>query len=185
MGFMIEDGQGGGLLAGVTTRNRFRVDSLSAIRGFYVSRDDGRMFNTISIISSAAAGNMVLYFKNDSTTLDYYVDILRVGAVEMVLWKVHEVTGTAAGGSALTPVNLNLKSGVAASATVRGDGSITGLTSSNVIAAKRTSANSDGDIPFDDVLILGTNNAIAVEYDTGTTGIAEVLMRGFFGDPEE
>jgi hypothetical protein len=82
-------------------------------------------------------------------------------------------------------VNLNLKSGVAASATVRGDGSITGLTSSNVIAAKRTSANSDGDIPFDDVLILGTNNAIAVEYDTGTTGIAEVLMRGFFGDPEE
>ena len=43
-------------------------------------------------------------------------------------WRVKFVTGTAAGGSVITPVNLNKASSNTAAATCRGDGSITGLT---------------------------------------------------------
>ena len=69
--------------------------------------------------------------------------------------------------------------------TARGDGAITGLTAKgSMIATVRVPAGDSRDIPFDDVLILPVGTAIAMEYDTGTTGDAEVLLRGFFLDPE-
>lgn len=182
MAINIEGSREGG---GITTLNfsdkqRARVDSLTNLMGHYVSKDDGLAFNIISHDASAAAGTFILYFKNTSPTRDFFIDLIRVGGVETALWRVWSVTGTAAGGNALTPTNLNLKSGISAEATARGDDAITGLTTVAEIATVRTAATNNTNIPFDDVLILGTNDAIAVEYDTGTTGIAEVLMRGFY-----
>ena len=74
-------------------------------------------------------------------------------------------------------MNLNLDSGTAADVTARGDDAITGLTAGSVFAVVRNPADGSADVAFDDTVILREGDAIAVEADAGTTGIAEILIR--------
>jgi len=181
MALKIESGLGDGRVAGVSPENRLMVAASTNIKGHFISRDDNLAVNPVSHDATAAAGTHVFYFKNDSATRDFFVDLMRVGGVASILWKVWSVTGTAADGSALTPVNLNLKSGATAEATARGGDAITGLTQVDEIATVRSAANANTDIPFDDMLILGQGDAIAVEADAvSSTDVAEVLMRGYY-----
>lgn len=162
------------------TNGRLWVDAETNLTSAFQA-ESGLTFNVISHDATAAAGTHPFYFKNDSTTHLFYVDLMRVGGVASILWKLWEVTGTAAGGSALTPANMNLTSGVVASATARGDDAVTGLTQVTELATVRSAANNNTDIPFDDTLILGNGDAIAMEADAvGSTDVAEVLLRGYF-----
>jgi hypothetical protein len=170
----IADGAGSGKEASVTSDNRLDVSSRANPRIYYVSRDDGQAYSVSSNDASAAAGTYILYLKNTSTTRNLFVDDIILGGVETALWKIWFVTGTAAGGNAKTPVNLNKTSPNAADATARGDDSITGLTvSGEQIGTLRTPANDSKELATSDAIELGQNDAIAIEYDTGTTGIAE------------
>lgn len=178
MGVQIE-GAGGGELVEVTNK-RLDVNSKTTRRSFFISRDDGQVFNLNSHDASAAAGTHIVYWQNTSPTRNLVIDLVRMGGVETALWKVWFVTGTAAGGSLLTPTNMNGASANAAEGITRGDGEVTGLTQVAEIANIRSPANESMTVPFDATLIIRQNNAIAVEYDTGTTGIAEVLIRGFY-----
>ena len=107
-----------------------------------------------------------------------------MSGVETALWKVHRVTGTAAAGSLITPSNCNATSSNASSSIARGDDSITGLSIASTYFTGRSAANGQP-IVFDtkSSLIIGQNQAISVEYDTGTTGIAEVTIIGHFETP--
>ena len=177
------EGSGEQTSANFSSERRLRVDSLSNVEGHHVSDTQGLAFNWVSVDSAAAANDYIIYLQNTSTTRNLYIDIVRVSSANAALWKVWEVTGTAAGSSELTGKNLNLSVGILAEATSRGDGAISGLTTSgSIIASARTVAASSTDIPFDDILILGAEDAIAVEYDTGTGGAAEVLIRGYYLD---
>lgn len=182
MGIIFEDGEGSGKLAGVTIDNRIKAESKSNVRGYYVSRDDERAFNAVFEDASAAAGDYVAYLKNTSTTRNLYVDLVRVDAANAVKWKVVSATGAATGGNTVTPVNMNRSSGITASVDARAD-NVGGFTAgSNLIATIRNAANSSATIPFDDVLVLGQNDAIAIEYDSGTTGDASITIRFYFED---
>lgn len=176
----IEDGTGKGTWAGVDSKNRLLVSSSANIESHDISHKDGLVFNLNSHIASAAAGNYVIYWKNTDTDRDLIIDVIRVGAVNAALWKAWFVTGTAAGGSATEPTNLNSNSGNAANATTQVDASITGLTAGSQIASIRSIAGASADIPFGATLIVSQGDAIAVEYDTGTTGVAETLVRGYY-----
>ena len=176
----IIDGKGRGYKAGVSSKNRLLGSVESNLTGHFVSVEDGLAFNINSIDSSADAGDYICDLKNTSKTNVLFIDLVRVSAANAALFKIFEVTGTAAGSSAITPKNLNLSSGKSAEATARGDGAITGLTADGIIANVRTSAGTSAAVPFDDILTLGTDDAIAIEYDTGTTGAAEVLIRCFY-----
>ena len=119
MGFYIDDGKGRGNVAKVSGDQRLAVESQTGLRGYYVSRDAGLAFTVNSHDATAAASTHPFYLQNTSSTRLLFVDILRVGGVASILWKVWFVTGTAAGGSALTPTNLNSTSGNSAEATSR------------------------------------------------------------------
>lgn len=156
---------------------RLDTSSRSSERIHYVSRDDGQAYTVVSHDPTGAAGTFALYLQNISSAgLLLYVDKIRTGGIETTLWKVFFVTGIAAGGSVLTPVNMNKSSSSAAAANARGDDSITGLTTDGEIASFRTDANSHDEVKFDDAVILGQNDAIAIEVDTddGTPNIVEM-----------
>jgi len=174
MGLTIEDGAGRGFSASVSESNRLNVSGKVAARAYYVSRDDKLAFTVSSVDASAAAGDYIFYIKNTSSTRNLYMGEIHVGAFEAVLWKCWHVTGTSAGSSALTPVNLNLSSGISAEATSRGDGAITGLTAVSLLHRIRSNALDESTMSFIGALILAPGDAIAVEYDTGTTGTASV-----------
>jgi hypothetical protein len=176
MGFQIEDGKGRGLLASVSSTNRLNASAKTNPRIFYSSRDDGQAFTVTSLGASIVAGEHSIYLKNDSTTRNLFVRAIHISNVEDVLWKIWSVTGTASAGNALTPSNLNLGSGLSAEATVRGDDGIADLTTDRLLKAMRVGALEHADMHYDDSLMLTTGTAIALEYDTGTTGNAEVTI---------
>ena len=67
---------------------------------------------------------------------------------------------------------MNLSKNIPAEATaMAGDTAITGLTAVNQIGSHRTEALSEASMEWLGALILGPGDAIAIEYDTGTTGI--------------
>lgn len=186
MSLQIEDGKGRGNIAAVNSRQRLLTIGNINTGSHYASLEDGRCFNVVSEDDDAAAGDFILYIKNDSTERLLIVDVVRVQAENAVTWKVWQVTGTATGGTTLTPKNMNLGSGISAVGTFLGNSAVGGLsTDGEMIAPARTPANTSLNIPFDDTLILGTNDAIAIEYDTGTTGDAEVLARIYYRKPDE
>lgn len=180
MGFQVDDGKGRGYVAGVNKNQKLLTLAETNQTGHYVSVRDGLAFNIVSTCSSCAAGNHVLYFKNTDADRHFFVDVLRVGAASTATWKVWKATGDSTGASTITPANLNFGSNQKASAHVRGNGVVTGFTQDTLVAIKRHPANQDGDVPFDDVLVLATDDAIAVEYDVGSSGAVEVLMRGYY-----
>jgi len=183
MGLQIVDGLGRGNEAGVSDGNRLMTVSKSNIRGYYVSRDEQRAFNWIFSDATLAAGTYAGYLQNTSVTRNMFIDLIRLSAVNNIYWKIVAATGTATGGSAVTAINLNRNSGISSESSTAVQDNIGGFTAGAVIAHARTLANSQVDVPFDDMLILGPNNAIAFEGDAvGGTGIAEVLVRGFYED---
>jgi hypothetical protein len=168
----IEDGKGKNGDASVSSVQRLNVSAKNAPRYFYASRDFGQCFNAVYDNQTVATGEYSAYLKNTSTTRNLFINHMEFHAVESVKWKIWEVSGTAAAGEDVTPSNFNLASGQPAEATaMAGDTAITGLTQVKQIGSHRSEALSDSAMDFEGALILGPGKAIAIEYDTGTTGI--------------
>lgn len=171
----LEDGKGKNGDMSVSPSQRGNVSSKTKNRLFYISRDDGLAFNAVMPSFNAASGNYVFYLKNTASDKNLMLNHVEFHSVQAVHWKVWEVTGTAAAGTAITPSNINLGSGRIAEATAMGGGAtITGLTLGKQLGSHRTEATGEGDMDWGGGLILSPNTAIMVEYDTGTTGLCEV-----------
>ena len=172
---IIEDGGGSGRKATVSQAHRLNVSAKTNPRIFYSSRDDQKAYNAIMPAFSAAAGQYVFYLQNSSTTDNIFIKTITFNSVQAVLWKIWEVSGTAAAGTSISPANLNLSSGLLSSTVTMGGGAtITGLTEVKQVATNRTEATGRSEMNFENALILGPNKAIAIEYDTGTTGLCEI-----------
>ena len=175
MSIVIGDGGGKNPDAKTNGDGRLKVDSESNARIFTISKDFGEAFNAVMPSFSAAATEYVFYLKNTSITQNIVIESIEYHSVQAVHWKVWRVTGTAAGGTVITPTNLNFNSSNAASATAMGGAAtITGLTTVAQIGTHRTQATGEAGMTFGGALILGQNDAIAIEYDTGTTGLCEI-----------
>ncbi len=164
--------------------NRADVSSRSSDRIHFVSRDDGQAYTVVSHDATAASGTYIIYLQNTNTNNQLmFIDKVDAHGVEAALFKLWFVTGTAAGGSALTPVNLNKTSSNSATANARGGDSITGLTAGGEIWPFRIAATGEKEENFDDAIILGQNDAIALEIDTddGSPAIAGASIRFYLG----
>jgi len=179
----IEDGKGKSGDMSVSSTQRGNVSAKTAPRIMYSSRDDGLGFTAVYDGITAAAGDYVAYLKNSSSTRNLFVSDVSAGGVENIKWKLWVVTGTAAAGETVTPTGLNLSKSIPAeAAAMAGNTTITGLTPGAQLASGRSGANSGAEVHFHDSLILGPNNAIVVEYDTGTAGICELVIHFHYED---
>ena len=160
---------------------RLNVSARADDRIFYASRDNKSAFTVTSTDTDIAAGDFGLYLQNnDVTGREIHVRTIRVANEEIATWKLHYVTGTASGGSALTPFNQNRGGKDEAPVTALGNtavtiGSSTGIFGSAWIAAK-------GTFEFDlhDAVILQQGDAIAIEYDFGANGIGDISVSFYF-----
>lgn len=179
MGFTIEDGLTGKTASITTKGNRLKTDSSSGARAYFISRDNGDTYS-ITARATAAAGEYHLYFMNTSTTKKFYVKSIRVGSAVLATFKITKVTGTAGGAGAIPITNLNMTSGNTAEADATGNAAVTGLTPGDVIEDVSVTAADSKVVNFDDALIIGKGDAIALEYDTGAGGAIHATMQGFF-----
>ena len=172
MSMRIGDGKGKNGDASVSSVQRLNVSAKTGPRQFYASRDFSLSFNAVYDDLTVAAGEYSAYLKNTSSTRNLFINHVEFHSAENVKWKVWEVSGTAASGETVAPSNMNLGSGIPAEAiAMSGNTAITGLTQVKQIGSHRSEALSDSSMDYDGVLILTPGKAIAIEYDTGTTGI--------------
>lgn len=181
MGLQIESGTGTGYSAGVTHENRLLTDGISRPIASAVSEDGDAYTITVEDTAPASA-EYTLWIQNDSEdhfAIDY-IATSNVGAD--AIWKLHQVTGTGATAPTITPVNVNLSSGKVASLTVLGGaGGVSGLTISKTITEWfGGAAYSRIRLEFEGGLILGTHNAIAIEFDAGTGSKVAITVWGHF-----
>jgi len=164
--------------------NRGNVSSRSDSRSYYNSRDQGLTFSVVFDFQSAAAGEYGAYWKNDSTSKELVIDSIGVNSVEATRIKLWRVTGTAAGGTTVTPTNLNFTKSHLAEATAMEGASaatgITGLTTVSIIDFVYVTATGHEEFRLDDRLRLGQGDAIALEYDEGTDGDVSGVIFGFY-----
>lgn len=163
--------------------NRLNTSSRSDGRAYYNSRDVGRAFNLVFDHQTAAAGEFSVYWKNTSPNRHLVIEHVGMNAVENTRVKLHFVTGEAAGGTSVTPLNVNKVASADAEATCRqaaaGD-AISGLTSAGTIDFVSVSANGHEEFRLNDTVRLGTGDAIAIEYDEGTSGDFFGLIAGYY-----
>ncbi len=177
----IEDGKGKNGDMSVSTTQRGNVSAKTAPRIMYAARDDGLSYSVVCDNVTAAAGDYVGYLKNTSSTKNIFISDVSASAVEAVKWKMWFVTGTAAAGEAVIPTPFNKSKSIPAEAiSLSGDTAITGLTTDGQIITGRSTAGAMIDANFHSALILGPGDAVAIEYDTGTTGLCETSLHFHF-----
>ena len=151
---------------------RLKVSSRSDSRSFYVSRDDGQYYVLRIEDDDAAANDLVAYLRNDSKTKKVHIRDIHISAENACTIKFAYGDATAATGTAVTPVNLNKSSSNDADVTAFGNGAVGGVTVSTFFSTIRVAAGETAE--YDVSIILGQNDNIVVEYDTGTQGDIEV-----------
>ena len=185
MGLAIESGTGNGKLWEINNDNHGVVKAIVEVQEAHISHHDGLAYSVTVEDAGPAAGEYTLYIQNTNSSLNLVLTTIRASNVDAnVVWKIHNVTGTAAG-TILTPVNMNFESGNIAAANCRGGaGGVTGLTSGAVIHEWFGGpAYNSQIVEFNGALILPYGDAIAVEFDAGTGGKVAVCAHfHFIGD---
>lgn len=129
----IEDGTGGGNRAKVTQDNRLRVASLTKTEDRVINEDEGRVWSVnFEDIDPAGANDYFVYIKNTGTKRLSITDI-RIASTVAGRGQVRFVTGTASGGSDITPVSRNSSKNVTPQATLESGTDITGLTNAGTL----------------------------------------------------
>ena len=178
----IQDGRGKNGDAAVDADQRLTVSSSSTEASAVISHEKGLTYVAVYEFT-AAANDIVAYLKNTSSDKVIEIDDIEVGGLQAIKWKVFKCTGTAAAGESVTPTSLNLSKNIPAEAiAMAGDTTITGLTLAGAIGSIRSPANTTAIEDFKGALVLGPGTAVLIEYDTGTSGIAEAEIHFHYKD---
>jgi len=168
---------------------RLNTSARNDSRGYYNSRDKGLAFTLVFDHQGAAAGEFAVLWKNKDPDRQLVISHVGLNAVQSARIKLHFVTGTAAGGTVITPTNTNKTASHTASSTAEcrqgasGD-AITGITSESPIdfvsvPGTGTVAGHE-ELRLGDLIRLGQDDAIALEYVEGTTGDFWGVIFGYY-----
>lgn len=162
---------------------RFNTSSRSDSRAYYNSRDKMQTYTAVYDHQSAVAAEQSVYMKNTSESKTLVLTHAGLNAEENCRVRLCFVSGTAAGGSEVTPTNTNKSSSFTAAVEMRqgesGD-AITGLTSLGCVDFAAVPANGHTEFLLGDTIRLGQNDAVAIEYTQGTTGDFYGVIGMFF-----
>jgi hypothetical protein len=125
----IEDGTGHGFKASVNSENELEVRAQITIRAEWENHNNARAYAMyFSQAQANSAGNECIGYIKNTADEDLVIDEIAIHSVAADHVYVSTVTGTAAGGSAITPTNANVGSGLTATCTTMQHTAITGLT---------------------------------------------------------
>jgi len=153
---------------------RLNVSARADSRSFYVSRDDGQAYILRIEDDDAVAGDLVAYIQNTSTSKRMYITDIHLNSENAATFKLAFGDSTAATGTGVDPVNLNRGSPNDSVDNSFGNGAVGGVTASTFFSTVRVGAGEFEEWDSKDALILGQNDNLVIEYDTGSTGDIEV-----------
>jgi hypothetical protein len=168
---------------------RLNVSSRQDSRAYYNSRDDQLAFSVAYNMTGAATGEYVVYWRNASPDKQLVIHKVTVGCGEPAKAKLWFVTGTAASGTELTPVNQNKAASRSApdDSTVmamEGNGTtpISGLSTDGLIdIVSIDTAQGMAQFSVQDEIRLGQGDAIAIEMeDLGADADTYGVILGYY-----
>lgn len=156
---IIQGGTGNGYAVKVNNENMMLTLSVARTAIGHVSIDEGNSYSLpFSQISNGGANDCILYVKNlDSKSMVISQMWLSCTAADTIYAK-YGMTGTAAGGATVVPINLNTNSAKMALGTFMTHTAVTGLSGGNIMFRSYFTANAISQrLYFDDAFILGQN----------------------------
>jgi len=162
--------------------NRLSVSSRQDSRSYYNSRDESLAFSLVWDDATSEAGDFILYWKNtDTTGKQLIIDSVGLNSANTSSFKLHTVVGTAVGVQ-VEPVCLNRASPKTAQAvTLEAAGTaISGIASLGVVDHTSCIAGGHEEFRLDDRFRIGQDQAIAIEYEQGTTGRTWGVIFGYY-----
>ena len=181
MGFTIEDGTGLGFQTKVNSDNRLAIDAVQKSEEHFTNEDRGKVWTLpFENIDPADADDIFFYFKNTSSTVHYNLTSIRIASSVVGQVKLLVVSGTASGGTDITPVNRNLGSSNVVTASVQTGSDITGLTDDGTLGfIQLDTVDRQFKLGFGSEIIITPNKAIVLIWEpatgilTGTISINE------------
>lgn len=171
---------GGGNLneAAVDSDSNLAVRAVIELDFEHVSEHERQAYVATSTFSATAAQE-IISLQNTSSTLNLHVERIVISTSASGIFTTFRITSaTAAGGTAVTPVNLFLGSANAAAAAAFGNADVTGGLSGDTVDAQDVGTEAPYTREYNGALILPQNEAIAIT--AATNGIIFVSIYFFF-----
>lgn len=168
----IEGGTGNGYSVKVDSNNRLWVSAVTKSAEHISNHDFGRAFSINFIATPTGPGDCFLYIKN-SAEIDLVIEDIWIYLPASEYFEVRlNNEGTPVGGTDISPVLLNTKSGYSVQGTFQSGNDITGLTTGDV-AYRFQSIASSGTLHynFEQDIILAKNGVCSIWVETGTTAL--------------
>jgi len=167
------------------TDGRVNVSSRTASRGYYNSKDEEECYTVVWTFADASAAEFCASWKNLSKDKVLVISSIGINAEVATRFKLHFVTGTASGGNAVTPTNLNKHSSSGADSASREGGTeatgIADLTSVGVVDFAYVEATGHEEFRLDDQVRLGQNDGIAIEvFEIASGADVSGVIFGYF-----
>ena len=163
-----------GQVADVDTENRLRVFSVMQPQDKHLNIER-KVFSIYFTNTPAGANDFFFYLKNNGARDLFITDIRITSSVATQIFYKH-VSGTAVGGTAVTPVNRNIGSSNFPSATIEQGVDITGLVDLGVIFYEECSiANTLFHLRTTSNIIIPQGQAIAFQR-VEATGLIDCLV---------
>lgn len=130
----VHDGTGSGRTALVNTNNRLATNAVTVAEDHIIALTSAKVWScTFKDVDPTAADDYFFYLKNTSTNFYYNVSDIRIASTVAGQLEVNSVSGTAAGGTAVSPVSRRVNDVAIPGATIESGLNITGLTSNGTL----------------------------------------------------
>lgn len=166
MAEMILDGTTGAYRAKVDAENMLHTYSATVPLQHHIAHVHRKAFSIVAQQTPTATNDAFVYLSNeDSVDVNVWDVCLRCAAAEAI--EIWSVTGTAVG-TAYTPVNTTVGSGVQANVTCKVGNDITGLTKVALLKRYWLEAGKHVEVNISTAIIIPQSHAIALYAVTGT-----------------
>lgn len=154
----------------INSRNAARTISVVLSPQYYVALFDNRTWTASDTQTAAGAADEIFYMKNDNTRHNIVISRLQFNAASAETMTLARVTGTAASGTALTPINRTLGSGFVPNATIESGTDITGLTPGSTLEIWEGTTGDPIDL-INRPIIIPPTEAVALSATTGSIAV--------------
>jgi len=173
MGLQIEDGKGSGKLAQVDSENRLITRAVVEEQDLHINKVNNKVWSIpFEGLNPAAGDDYVLYIKNTGTKTINMTGIRIMADTASTQIEVHAVTGTASGGSAITPINRTIGASPIPDAIIESGTDITGLTSDGILYFIQCAViGTEYPLKVSSTIRIPQDKAMAILVETGTANI--------------
>lgn len=177
MAQQIESARGTGYGLEIDAQNRALTLSVTEPEDFHINQSNGKVWSIpFEGLNPAGADDYVVYIKNTGSKNLRITDVRIMADTAATQVEINVVTGTATGGSDITPVARNLGSSETPTATIQSGTDIGGLTSAGTLFFLQCdTVNREYHLRTTSNIIIPKSKAVGLLVETATANVTGVI----------